>query len=57
MNLKLIFTLQGHQRFKQRFTGMTIAEILKAVWNFDICLCPECGYPSMKQLGRYYAPS
>ena len=57
MNLKLIFTLQGHQRFKQRFTGMTIAEILKAVWNFDICICPECGHPSMKQLGRCYAPS
>ena len=57
VNLKLIFTLQGHQRFKQRFTGMTIAEILKAVWNFDICICPKCGHPSMKQLGRCYVPS
>lgn len=56
-NLKIIFTLQGHQRFKQRFTNMTIAELLKAVWNFDICICPECGHPSMKQLGRCYAPS
>ena len=56
-NLKLIFTLQGHQRFERRFTDMSIAELLKAVWKFDICICPECGRPSMKQLGRCYAPS
>lgn len=56
-NLKIIFKLQGGQRFRQRYTGMTIAELLKAVWNFDICLCPECGHPAMKQLGRSYALS
>ena len=56
-NLKLIFSLQGHQRFKQRFTNMTMAELLKAVWNFDVCICPECGRSSMKQLGRCYASS
>ncbi len=56
-NLKLIFTLQGHQRFKRRYSDMTIAELLKAVWNFDISICPECGCNSMKQLGRCYAPS
>lgn len=56
-NLKLIFTLQGHQRFKQQFTGMTMAELLKAVWNFDISICPECGHTSMKQLGRCHASS
>lgn len=53
-NLKVIFTLQNGQRFKQRFAGMTMAELLKAVWKFDICLCPECGHPAMKQLGRCY---
>lgn len=53
-NLKVIFQLQNGQRFKQRFAGMTMAELLKAVWKFDICLCPECGHPSMKQLGRCY---
>ena len=56
-NLRLIFTLQGHQRFKRRFVNMTMAELLKAVWDFDISICPECGHPSMKQLGRYYVPS
>lgn len=53
-NLKVIFKLQNGQRFKRRFIGMTMAELLKAVWNFDICLCPECGHPAMKQLGRCY---
>jgi len=56
-NLKLIFTLQGHQRFKQRFAGMSMAELLKAVWNFDISICPACGHASMKQLGRFHASS
>ena len=53
-NLKVIFKLQNGQRFKQRFAGMTMVELLKAVWKFDICLCPECGHPAMKQLGRCY---
>lgn len=56
-NLKMIFKLQGHQRFKQRYAGMPLAELLKAVWNYDICRCPECGHASMKQLGRCYASS
>lgn len=56
-NLKVIFKLQNGQRFKQRFAGMTMAELLKAVWKFYICLCPQCGHPAMRQLGRRYAPS
>lgn len=55
-NLRLIFKLQNGRRFKQRFAGMSMAELLKAVWNFDICLCPVCGHSSMKQLGRCYVP-
>lgn len=54
-NLKVIFNIQGSQRFKRRYAGMSMAELLKAVWKFDICLCPECGRPAMKQLGRCYA--
>lgn len=53
-NLKVIFQLQNGQRFKQRYTGMTMAELLKAVWGFDFRLCPKCGRPDMKQLGRCY---
>lgn len=57
-NLAVIFKLQNGQRFKQRYAGMTMAELIKAVWKFDLCLCPECGQPAMKQLGRcYVSPS
>lgn len=54
-NLKLIFSLQGGQRFRSRYTGMSMAELLKAVWNIDIRICPVCGRPSMKLAGRTYA--
>lgn len=54
-NLNVIFKLQNGQRFKRRFVGMTMAQLLKAVWKFDICLCPACGHSAMKQLGRCYA--
>ena len=56
-NLQVICKLQGGLRFKQRYAGMTMAELLKAVWKFDVCLCPQCGRSAMKQLGRCYAPS
>lgn len=56
-NLQLIFTIQGHQRFRERYTGLSIAELLKVVWKIDINVCPECGCCNMKQLGRTYAPS
>lgn len=55
-NLKLICKIQGGLRFKQRYAGMSMAELLKAVWNFDICVCPECGHATMKQLGRSHVP-
>lgn len=56
-NLKLIFTLQGHQRFKARYTGLSIVELLKAVWKIDICVCPECGCRNMQSIGRTHGSS
>lgn len=56
-NLKIIFTLQNGQRFLRRYANLTMAGLLKAVWNFDIRICPECGRSSMKQLGKTYVPS
>ena len=56
-NLKIIFKLQGYQKFRQRYASMSMAELLKAVWKVDICICPECGHDSMKPLGRSYVPS
>ena len=55
-NLKIIFRIQGGQRFRQRYAGLSMAELLKAVWNIDLSICPECGCASMHQLGRSYAP-
>ena len=53
-NLKLIFSLQGHQRFRRRYAGMSMAELLRAVWNLDISICPVCGCCNMKPAGRTY---
>ena len=53
-SLKLIFSLQGSQRFQSRYTGMSMAELLKAVWNLDIRICPVCGRCSMKLAGKTY---
>lgn len=54
-NLKLIFTIQGHQRFRQKYSGLSMAELLKAVWNINIHICPECGCGRMHCIGRTYA--
>ena len=56
-NLKRIFKLQGHQRFKAKYTNLSMAELLKAVWDLDISICPECGCCSMKYMGRTYGSS
>lgn len=55
-NLKLIFRLQGCQRFKRRYAGLSVPELLKKIWDFDICVCPACGCCQMQQRGRSYAP-
>ena len=55
-NLKLIFRIQGGQRFRQRYAGLSMAELLKAVWNIDLAVCLECGCAAMQQLGRSHAP-
>lgn len=54
-NLKLIFTLQGRQRFQARFTGMAVGEILPALWGIDIRVCPVCGGIHTRLAGRVYA--
>lgn len=56
-NLKLIFTLQGHQRFRARYINLSIAELLKAIWKVDIRICPECGCCRMQNIGRTYGTS
>lgn len=55
-NLKIIFKQQGRQKFRQLYEGMSMAELLKAVWDYDITICPECGCQSMTRLGRTHVP-
>lgn len=54
-NLTIIFRLQGQQKFQSMLTDMSMADILKAVWNYDISICPCCGKASMRHAGRTYA--
>lgn len=54
--LERIFKLQGFQKFKSRFTGMTMAELIEAVWNVNIHVCKECGCINMKPFGRTRVP-
>lgn len=56
-NLKRISKLQGHQRFKARYTGLSMTDLLKTIWNLDIHTCPECGCCSMQHIGRTYGSS
>ena len=53
-NLQLIFMIQGHQRFKARYTGMSTAELIKEIWDININICPACGCCHMINLDRIY---
>lgn len=56
-NLKLIFRIQGHQRFKRRYIGLSMAELLKAAWDIDVHACPQCGGGHMYSQLRIYTSS
>lgn len=49
-NLRLIFTLQGHQGFKARFTGMLMAHLVLAVWKKNIAKYPAYSFAEMQGL-------
>ena len=51
-NLDLIAKLQNRRRMKSRYVGLSMKDLLKAAWGFDICLCPNCGKPSMHLVRR-----
>lgn len=56
-NLKLIFSIQGFRRFKERYANLSMAELLKAVWDVDVHRCPKCGRRNMRHVGRAYGTS
>ena len=54
-NLELIFKLQGFQRFRSMYTGMSTEEILLAAWGFKTNVCRNCGCTDcMRITGRKY---
>jgi len=53
-NLKIIFTIQGHQRFFSALAGKKTDEMMKLVWNYDIHKCPVCRKSSMKTVARSF---
>lgn len=56
-NLKLIFSIQGRRRFKERYANLSMAELLKAAWDVDVHLYPKCGRRNMRHVGRTYGTS
>lgn len=54
-NLHIIFRIQGHRKFVSLFTGKSVTDVMKAVWKYDVTLCPCCGKNSMRHIGRTYA--
>jgi len=53
-NLKLICKLTGKQLFRSLYTGMNAEELLLALWNVSIHLCPMCGCDHFRHAGRTY---
>lgn len=54
-NLRIIFRIQGHRRFRSMLSGLSMDEVLLKVWNYNVHKCPECGCNSMRHCGRTYA--
>lgn len=55
-NLKIVFELQGHQKFKSLFVNASISDVMLSAWDYDISICPKCGCFSMRQIGRSFHP-
>ena len=53
-NLKLIAKLTGKQLFQSLYAGLKMDELLLAIWNVKIHLCPICGSEHLRHAGRTY---
>ncbi|NLT49065.1 MAG: IS91 family transposase [Clostridiales bacterium] len=53
-NLRIIFKIQGSQKFQSMLSGLPMDEVLKQVWGYDIHICPVCGCYGMHQVGRTF---
>ena len=53
-NLKLIAKLTGKQLFRSLYNGLKTDELLLAIWNIKVHLCPICGGEHLRHAGRTY---
>ena len=53
-NLSIIFRIQGHQNYRAMLNGLSMDEILRQVWNYNIRICPACGCETLKHAGKTY---
>ena len=53
-NLKLIAKLTGKQLFQSLYAGLKTDELLLAIWNIKVHLCPICGGEHLRHAGRTY---
>ena len=54
INLKLICKLTGKQLFKALYSDMKSDELLLAIWNVNVHLCPNCGCDHFRHAGRTF---
>ena len=52
--LGIVFRIQGHQRFRQKYVGMELDVKLFEMFRIDIHICPHCGSRSMVHSGRTF---
>lgn len=53
--LRLLFELQGYRQFTAKFSADTPKDvILSEVFGIDVHICPCCGKPSMRYVGRMH---
>lgn len=53
--LRILFDLQGHQSFAAKFSDDTSKDqLISELLNIDIHVCPCCGKPSMRFVGKRF---
>jgi hypothetical protein len=53
-NLKIISTLTGRALYAPRLAGLSNADLILAVWNVNIRICPVCSNESLKQIAGWH---
>lgn len=55
--LAIVFRIQGHRRFRQKYIAMKTEEKLMVMFGIDVYACPCCGARSMRISHRTYWPT